>query len=579
MLQVMFNFLKPRVFVGEENKTRSASYVHWISLAFILGVLAYEILGKIAFRTLAFTYFDGILFLVFLILFTIFFLAKWGYVRQAGAALSGFLWLVANITAYFGFGVRDSAYIANFMILLATGLLLGWKAAVFFSGLTILSGIALALAEVNGISPGSYYPSSPLIVLQDMIVVLAIFAVFIYLLISGLENAIKKAQAGTKELELSNRDLQNARQRLEENRNQLLAANERLAQRAEKINEVANISKTITVVMEIERLLPSVVNAISDRLGYQHVGIYLLDESKQVAYLRASSSEEGLRRLRNRHRVNLLTAGLMGVVIERGEARLVLPEGVGPTANEGTDFADTRSHLMLPLKVREVVIGTLDIQSPQADAFMQEDVSTLQILADQVAVAYQNARSSEQAQEALKRAELATSQVTGEAWREYLESLDRKGYRYDGIKPEPIYESAEFSGTPGLLTIPVRLRGQIIGRLKLNPPETSRQWTEDEIAIVEATAERVALALESARLLEDAQKRAHRETFLAGVSARLGSSFQLDSILRDTVEELGQTFNNTTVSFQLVNPRKSNGNGSSARESGDLQSGKDFDQA
>ena len=98
------------------------------------------------------------------------------------------------------------------------------------------------------------------------------------------------------------------------------------------------------------------------------------------------------------------------------------------------------------------------------------------------------------------------------------------------------------------------LRGQTIGRLKLRPTDQQRHWTEDEQAIVSSTAERVALAIESVRLLEDAQKRATREELISEISAKLGSTFQLDSILRDTVEELGQTLRGTTVSFQLVNP-------------------------
>ena len=87
--------------------------------------------------------------------------------------------------------------------------------------------------------------------------------------------------------------------------------------------------------------------------------------------------------------------------------------------------------------------------------------------------------------------------------------------------------------------------------------------------MVKATAERVALALEGARLLDEAQKRATREAFLSDVAAKLSTSFQLDSILRDTVQELGQTLKNSTVTFQLVDPsasaiapepRKANGN-------------------
>ena len=104
------------------------------------------------------------------------------------------------------------------------------------------------------------------------------------------------------------------------------------------------------------------------------------------------------------------------------------------------------------------------------------------------------------------------------------------------------------------LSVPVQVRGQVIGSLRLNALDQNRAWTEDEIAITKAVAERAALALEGARLLDDAQKRASRESFLSEMAAKLGSSFQLDSILRDTVEELGQTLKGSTVSFQLVNP-------------------------
>jgi len=148
--------------------------------------------------------------------------------------------------------------------------------------------------------------------------------------------------------------------------------------------------------------------------------------------------------------------------------------------------------------------------------------------------------------------------------------MQTKGYRYNGIKPEPLREPISSKNGNGALLQPVQLRGQTIGQLELKASNPSRQWTEDELAILEATAERVAIALESARLLEDAQKRAIRETFLSDMAAKLGTSFKLDSILRNTVEELGQTLKGSTVSFQLVDPlarsaaelQKSNGDSS-----------------
>lgn len=258
--------------------------------------------------------------------------------------------------------------------------------------------------------------------------------------------------------------------------------------------------------------------------------------------------------IRRKHRVKVASDDIIGFVTDRGEARVAQFDDPQTVRLHQSELPETRSQLALPLKVREIVIGALDFQSTKLDDFTQEDVSTLQILADQVAIAIQNARSSEQAKEALQRAEIVSRQLTTRAWREYSEAQNRKGYRYDGIKPEPLQERVQFAESEKPLTIPITLRGQVIGNLRLNPSESNRRWTEDEIAMAEATAERVALALESARLLEDAQKRAQRETFLSEVSTKLGASFQVDSILRDTVEELGQTFRNATVSFQLVNP-------------------------
>jgi GAF domain-containing protein len=554
MWNSIIKFFTPPVFSTDENKTRVARYVHWIALAFMLAILAYILFSKIGSGSFAFNFFDLTLIGVFLVISAIWGMAKNGYVRLASILLVVILWVAVNGTAFYGAGVRDSSFIANFVVLLAAGLLVGWGAAVSLSVLTIAAGIVLASAEAAGLTPFVYSPASPVIASYEMAVIFVIFAAFIYLLISGLESAIKSAQAGTTQLEKANLELNSARVRLEENHNELLIANEQLKRRAERMSTISNISKTITLVQQMERLLPSVVNTISQRFGLYHAAIYLLDESKQVAVLRAAGSEGGLRMLKRGQRVDVAGQGIISVVVNRGEARIALDVGSNPVKFDNLDLPDTRSQIALPLKVGEVVIGVLDIQSVEPNAFTEEDVSALLILADQAAIAIQNAHSSEQVEEALRRAEVASQQLTGKAWKGYLETIEQRGYRYDGVKPERLKEAGFSSEPKNGISIPVRLRGQTIGRLKLNPPEASRRWTEDEIAMAEATAERVALALEGARLLDDAQKTAARETFLSDVSAKLGASFQLDSILRDTVEELGQTLKNSTVSFQLVNP-------------------------
>jgi GAF domain-containing protein len=168
----------------------------------------------------------------------------------------------------------------------------------------------------------------------------------------------------------------------------------------------------------------------------------------------------------------------------------------------------------------------------------------------------------------LREANIESLQASRRAWKGYTEAIQTKGYRYDGIKSEPLRDKEQRNIENDSLLIPVQLRGQTIGRLRLNAPDRSHVWTDDELLMVKTTADRVALALESTRLLDEAQKRANRESFLSEVAAKLSTSFQLDSILRDTVEELGHTFKNSTVTFQLVNPSTSHSDPESQRPNG-----------
>jgi GAF domain-containing protein len=97
----------------------------------------------------------------------------------------------------------------------------------------------------------------------------------------------------------------------------------------------------------------------------------------------------------------------------------------------------------------------------------------------------------------------------------------------------------------------MRLRGQIIGKLKLKANEESRQWTPEEISLAEATIERAALAIENARLLEDAQRRAAREQAIGEISTRIGTFTDIEAILRSTVNEVGQKIGGARVVFEL----------------------------
>lgn len=326
----------------------------------------------------------------------------------------------------------------------------------------------------------------------------------------------------------------------------LKKTNDQIRQRARQFQAIAQVASSATSVQELEKALAHIVETISLQLGHYHVAIFLLDATREFAILSAANSIPGQEMLAQSYRFRLGDNNLVGIVASRSRSQI-------DTNPAHPNLPDTRSEVALPIKINGQVVGVLDVQSSTADAFAQDDIEILEILVNQVGTTIQNARLYEQNIQALNDAEDAYQRLAGTTWANTLQKLDVKGYSYDGVSSRAVGQK-NTNKTDTSLSVPVQVRGQVIGNLRLNALDQNRAWTEDEIAITRAVAERAALALEGARLLDEAQKRASRELFLSEIAAKLGSSFQLDSILRDTVEELGQTLKGSTVSFQLINP-------------------------
>ena len=109
------------------------------------------------------------------------------------------------------------------------------------------------------------------------------------------------------------------------------------------------------------------------------------------------------------------------------------------------------------------------------------------------------------------------------------------------------------TGNDGLtVSIPVRVRGQVIGAIRLKKSDISESWTQEETNLAIALTDQLGGALESARLYKESQQLAARESHISDISARISAVSQTDAILRETVQELGQTIGNASVTFQLL---------------------------
>jgi GAF domain-containing protein len=339
-----------------------------------------------------------------------------------------------------------------------------------------------------------------------------------------------------------------------------------LETRATQLKAAADVSKAASSVRNLSELLQQTTRLINERFKYYHVGVFLLDERKQYAVLSASNSEGGRRMLEKNHRLPVNEKSIVGYVSQNLTARIALDVGQDAVFFDNPDLPSTRSEMALPLVASGQILGVIDVQSTEPSAFTQDDVATLQILADQIAIAIQNANLFAETEKALQASREVFGDVSREAWKKVLRNQPRIGYiatpsgtaqmssdALDSNLVKSFDTGNVIVNSDGLtLTVPIKVRGQVIGGIRLKKSDISDTWSQDETNLAVTLSDQLSGALESARLYRESQQRAVRETLVSDISARLSSVSRVDSILRETVQELGQTFGNATVSFQMV---------------------------
>jgi len=325
-----------------------------------------------------------------------------------------------------------------------------------------------------------------------------------------------------------------------------------LARRTAELEAAAQVARRAAEIRDTGTLLNETVRLISDRFGFYHAGIFLIDEAGEYAVLQAASSEGGQRMLARGHRLAVGKVGIVGYVAGAGQPRIALDVGEDAVFFDNPDLPLTRSEMALPLKLGERVIGVLDVQSTEPAAFTEEDVAILQTLADQLALAIENARLLEESRRAVEELERLYGEQTREAWRTWTVARP-SAYRYTGVDVEPLQAPVPLgSGEDGrLLAVPIRLWGRTIGSILLRRTEEQQPWTPEEQRSVEAIGEQIALALENARLLEESRQRATQERIIANITARVRASLDPETILQTALRELGMALGADRVFVRL----------------------------
>lgn len=339
-----------------------------------------------------------------------------------------------------------------------------------------------------------------------------------------------------------------------------------LDKRTAQLRAVADVGKSITSYRDLSELLQQASILIHENFRYYHVGIFLLDERREYAVLTATNSEGGRKMLEKGHFLKIGETGIVGYVAANLRARIALDVGADAVFFNNPDLPDTRSEMALPLVASGQILGVLDVQSTEPKAFSEEDVATLQILAEQLAVAIQNANLFSETAKALDTAKATYGQMSREAWSKMLRNQSKVGFiatppttmqiQSDSVDPvisKAIETGDLILGTDGMtISVPVKIRGQVIGAIRLKKSEIAEAWTQDETNLAISLSDQLSGALESARLYRDSQQKAARESLVSEISTRINASATRDAIIRETVQELGQSMGNVSVTFQLL---------------------------
>jgi len=324
---------------------------------------------------------------------------------------------------------------------------------------------------------------------------------------------------------------------------------------ARQLQSITEISHYISTEKDLKKLLPLITQTVSKEFGFYHVGIFLLDDSKKFAVLRAANSPGGQKMLLRQHSLAVGQTGIVGNVTATGNPRIAADTGADAIYFDNPDLPQTHSELALPLKTEGQVIGALDIQSTDFNAFIEEDVEALKTLADQVSLAIQNARLFDQLKKTLSETESIQRKYIRETWNRLPIEEKIIGYQYSvagsiALNDQTKIIVSEDKKDKRSINVPIVLRGETIGALSVQVP-INEHISADQIELIKAVAERVALSAENARLFEETTRRAESERIISDITSKIGTSVRTESILRTTAKELSQLLDDADIFIDL----------------------------
>lgn len=313
---------------------------------------------------------------------------------------------------------------------------------------------------------------------------------------------------------------------------------QQVVERTKQLAASNEVGKAAASSLDPEQLLARVVPLFPEQFGYYYAAIYLLDPSGRWAELREATGEAGKVLKQNHHRLEVSGKSMVGTAIREQSPRIAQVASDEKQRMENPILPYTRSEIALPLMVGDRVLGALNVQSTREADFGPQVIETMKNMAGQVAIALENARLFQEAQQVIRELRTVQQQYLFEGWSGFAEENEKLEYRIGD----------EEDDTSRKLEVPISLRDQILGQILL---EGQGEWSADQQTLVNAVATQAAIALENARLVSESRQIALRERMVADINSKIWASATIDGVLQTVIKELGRRLNASSATIEL----------------------------
>lgn len=466
------------------------------------------------------------------------------YPLRAGGLLASLV--VAILALYMGGNLVLTSIFLLALVVFTSVLLPQVSALICLAFWLVMTGGVIVVRSIA--SRAAITPAFIATALMFLAVVLAVNAAILFL--------AKKASESAKAEYLATHTLERERAAMD---NRLLETMRPYMTRLVAARAAAEISSHISTINDSDELLKQVVDLMKERFKLYYIGIFVLDSSGRYAVLKAATGEAGEKMMTQDYRLIVGDSSMIGWAVKHKEPRISQDVKLEAVRFNNPYLPDTRSELALPIVSRGASLGAMTIQSVEENAFDEDDILILSGIAGSLAAALENASLDRRLQETYDEVRVLNRSYLQKAWA----GAERLNLSYTFENPA--------SGKPKTgstrHTFPLVLREHIIGEMTVESDQ--EDLSAEDTALIEAIITQTAIALESARLLEETQQRAFEEQKLNDLSEQFSQAVHINDILRIAVKELSELPSAAEVSIHLLAPEFEltpghNGNGHKA---------------